>query len=299
MSSGENALMSDRIERVEAPTREEFEKNYLNKNKPVVLTGVVDKWGAYSKWDPDYLKSVAGESTIKVPYREDGSFFDYYVDRPKRVELEMKFGELVDLLVEGKSAREYYLTEYDLREVSAELMRDIDFSRYFDVERQPYDAQIFLGHDTCMPLHYHGVMEAFLCQIRAEKRIVLYSPKQYAMLYPGKWYKPIPLFSRIDGRKIFSGQVDLERFPKFRNVKPIEFTLKPGEMLFIPIHWWHVTRVPGYQVSVTHFFKSKLRCWTFPTPGLQNIGREVLEVGRRAVNRARSLLRRAPQSQEA
>jgi len=289
------------IERVEAPSRKAFEAKYLNQNKPVIVTGVANQWKAYSTWEPDYFKSVAGESLISVHYHEQGSFFDWYVDRPNRVNVEMKFGELVDVLSGDASGQQYYMTEYDLELVSKELVRDIDFSTYFDPDQQPWNAQIFLGRDTCMPLHYHGKMEAILCQLRGEKRIILYSPEQYAMLYPGEWYKPIPLFSRIDGRQIMAGNVDLEKFPKFGQVKPLEFTLHPGEMLFIPVHWWHVTSVSGYQVSVTHFFKSKLRCWTFPTPGLQNIAREILDGVRSGVNGAKSLLgQRAPgQRQEA
>ena len=52
--------------------------------------------------------------------------------------------------------------------------------------------------------------------------------------------------------------------------------LQPGQMLFIPVHWWHLTAATGYQVSVSHFFRSKLRRWTFPKPGLSVAAREIL-----------------------
>lgn len=89
-------------------------------------------------------------------------------------------------------------------------------------------------------------------------------------LYARPWYAKAPLFSEIDGRN-----PDLARFPKFGDV-PLRFRLEPGESLYIPVHWWHFTRVQGYQVSVTHFWKARFQNWTFPAPGFQVCAREVL-----------------------
>ena len=39
--------------------------------------------------------------------------------------------------------------------------------------------------------------------------------------------------------KTNSLEPDSEKFPKFSQAKYIDVTVKEGEMLFIPIYWWH------------------------------------------------------------
>jgi hypothetical protein len=45
------------------------------------------------------------------------------------------------------------------------------------------------------------------------------------------------------------GAVDLARFPGMQQANLIECTLEPGELLFLPIGWWHY--VEGLEASVT------------------------------------------------
>ena len=283
--------MNSQIEKVEAPSREDFMQNYLNRNRPVILTGVISRWRALSEWTLGYLKSVAGDSTITVHFNENGSFFDWYLHPERRVDRKIKFGERVELLVNEPSGRQYYMTEHELRRVHPDLLADVDFSKYLGDVEPCWEPLLFLGRDTCMPLHYHGYTDAFLCQLFGKKKVTLYSPDQHSLLYARPWHKSTPLFSRIDGRQIQADQADYERFPKFKKARPLQFMLEPGEMLFIPVHWWHVTSVPGYQVSITHFWKAKLKCWRFPTPGLQVVAREVLNQSKKAMGRAESKLR--------
>jgi hypothetical protein len=80
----------------------------------------------------------------------------------------------------------------------------------------------------------------------------------------------MPLFSRVDYRT-----PDHERFPRFKRAIPLELILEPGEILFIPVHWWHVTSVSGITVSVTALWRARLSSYTFPAPGLQTCAREV------------------------
>ena len=42
------------------------------------------------------------------------------------------------------------------------------------------------------------------------------------------------------------------------------------------MHWWHLTSVPTFQVSMTTFWQSRFGRWTFPHPGLEVCAREVL-----------------------
>lgn len=188
------------------------------------------------------------------------------------------------------------MTEHELRLVSPELLNDIDFSDYLDYtdpDVKPFEPLLFLGRDTCMPMHFHGHTEAFLCQLHGSKKITLFSPDQYSLLYARPWYKPSPLFSEMDGRQIHEGHADYEKYPKFKRARPLEFTLEPGEILFIPVHWWHLTSVNGFQVSVTHFWRAKRECWRFPVPGIQVLAREALLKTRKGIKKFKAKLKGA------
>lgn len=265
------------VDTVHAISPDEFRERYLMKNKPVIVTGVADQWPAFSRWTPEYLKAKGGDHVVEVGHSQNGNFTDWYLDPQSRDRRTMRFAELIDALVDSDEGRDLYMTEYDLGAVSPDLLEDVDFSDYFDPEAQPerYMPMLFLGRDTCMPLHYHGLMEAFLVQFTGAKKVWLYEPTQYSLLYPGAWHQPRPLFSRVNGRQIFDGTWDREKFPRLEKAEPIELELLPGQMLFIPVHWWHLTASSSYQVSVSHFFRSKLSCWTFPQPGLTVAAREI------------------------
>jgi hypothetical protein len=54
------------------------------------------------------------------------------------------------------------------------------------------------------------------------------------------------MYPREDNHKI--SQVDYfnpdyERFPLFREVRPVTITVEEGETLFFPSGWWHTTRI--------------------------------------------------------
>ena len=57
------------IPRVKTLTREEFIKDYYKPQKPVVIERLAEEWPAYSKWNLEYMRKVAGE--IEVPLYDD------------------------------------------------------------------------------------------------------------------------------------------------------------------------------------------------------------------------------------
>jgi hypothetical protein len=256
------------IQRIERPTREEFQRDWVDRNRPVILTGVASEWPAFS-WTPEYLRSVAGDSDVTVHYQEEANFHYWYQHLGERQDREMKFSQLLELLTGEPPERRYYMTEHELEKVSPRLLEDVDLDRYLD----RVIPMLFMGRDTYMPMHYHGATEALLCQLHGSKSITLYSPDQFRLLYPRRWYSRAPVFSRVDTR-----DPDLDRFPKFKRARPMSFRLEPGEILFIPVHWWHVTGVEGFQISTTCFWKAKMSCYTFPAPGLQTVARESLKL---------------------
>ena len=52
--------------------------------------------------------------------------------------------------------------------------------------------------------------------------------------YPFPFKTTAPFISQLD-----PDNVDLDRFPRFRQVEPVDFQLKEGEILYLPAFWWH------------------------------------------------------------
>ena len=46
------------IERVHQPSKETFVENYMNRGKPVILTGMMDSWDAMKSWDFKQLGNI-------------------------------------------------------------------------------------------------------------------------------------------------------------------------------------------------------------------------------------------------
>ncbi len=272
---------ASQLERVHAPTKAEFERDFVQRNQPVVITGVADQWPAFSKWNADYLKRVAGDSTVAVHFEERGDFQRWYTP-DGHVDKKLTVGQFVDILTQPTPDRRYYMSEHDLSLVSRALLADVDATRYTSGE-----PKLFLGRDTCMPLHYHATTEAILCQLVGSKEVLLYSPDQWSLLYAHPWYSPAWMFSRVDGgqqvQAFTQGNAHLRLdlppsagFPKFKRAKPTVVLLQPGEILFIPVHWWHLTTAPGFQVNVSAFWPSHRSRYRFPQPGLQVLAHEWL-----------------------
>ncbi|MDX1314819.1 MAG: cupin-like domain-containing protein, partial [Eudoraea sp.] len=75
-------------------TPEAFQEEFFKPQKPVVLEGLMADWPAYSKWNLDYMKRVAGEKIVPL-----------YDDRPVQHEdgfnephARMKMSDYIDLL---------------------------------------------------------------------------------------------------------------------------------------------------------------------------------------------------------
>ena len=249
------------IERLERPARKLFEREYVNRNRPVILTGVASAWPAMTKWTPDYLKAVGGDEQIQVRYEESGDFHRYYLREVPAAERRMTFAQYLDLLTGDPPDTRHYMAENLLGGISSELLSDVDCREY--VLRGPPRPRFFLGQDSYSCMHYHGHGEALLCQLVGTKEITLFAPEAASKLYANPWWCSLVNFSQVDVRA-----PDLDRFPRFREATPIKLSLRAGEILFIPVHWWHAIDSPGFSVAAVFFWRARWRHFQFPQPAI-------------------------------
>lgn len=237
------------IPRVHRPSPELFLSEFVARQKPVILTGIVDEWPALQRWTPEYLREKLGALTVKVRRSTDGFFtgdpekgFDGLID-------EMNFADYSDFATGAKSipGKRLYLQLQPLME----LRPIVDDVRIPDVLKgQHLMAKGFWygPGDNVSPLHFDPD-PGILVQLRGRKKFWMVSPTQVDRIYPNPLFSPISTISQLDLEK-----PDFERFPLAKDVIAYEGTIEPGEAMFIPPTWWHQVRSLDLTLSVNFFF---------------------------------------------
>ena len=141
----------EHVERLQTPSRSCFERDYVGRNKPLILTGVANRWRAIAEWNVDYFKRIAGPTVITTRFDEHADHMSYYkpkVDPPR----EMTFAAYLDGLVADPPETRHHLAPHRVQECYPALSGDVDCSDYMDESV----SVLFIGRDTFSPNHYHG-----------------------------------------------------------------------------------------------------------------------------------------------
>jgi hypothetical protein len=232
------------VPRVPKLSREEFLDNYYALNRPVVMTGAFDDWPAMTKWTGEQLKSRFGDRTVSVQANRNADT-NYELNSDK-LRSEMSFGEFVDITETSGETNNYYITANNSgknKDALKELWDDIVlFPEYLRNDDPANRGFFWFGpKGTVTPLH-HDLTNNFMAQVRGRKLVRLVAPYELANLYNNRH-----CYSQVD-----LDNVDYNRFPLFRNVTVTDVVIGPGDLLFLPIGWWHYVR--GLDISITMTF---------------------------------------------
>ncbi|KAL1788247.1 HSPB1-associated protein 1 [Sigmodon hispidus] len=107
-----------------------------------------------------------------------------------------------------------------------------------------------LGAHTPCHLDSYGCNLVF--QVQGRKRWHLFPPEDMPFLYPTRIpYEESSVFSKIN-----VVNPDLKRFPQFQKARRHTVTLSPGQVLFVPRHWWHyVESIDPVTVSINSWIE--------------------------------------------
>jgi hypothetical protein len=242
-------MLTDQVERIGRPNRGDFYNHYVLPGKPAVISGAIDEWRAISSWSIDHFKSIAGNTEIRVEISPTNYFppvHDGPVNMPgSRIE-KMTFGQYIDRITSKRSESENcYFAQQPLDILFPQLTNDIKSTDYFEKKRLISTNLWFAGAGNITPLHYDLAHNLF-AQVIGSKRFVLFPPDQSRLLYPFPKSSSIAHFSRVN-----VDNPDLGRFPQFQHARPLECILEPGDILFIPIFWWHQVYSLNISVSIS------------------------------------------------
>ncbi|KAL4887496.1 hypothetical protein BJY04DRAFT_225478 [Aspergillus karnatakaensis] len=240
------------IPRVKVEDSVQFQK-ILAGSRPVIIEGS-DIGPCTELWTKEYLVDKVGNDRKVVVHKaetENMSFqtknFDY-TSKP--------FGAFMDEVYAG--GRQY------LRSISVDqptkqpATLDLDFPGLKDDFRLPEALSTVIENAHSSPLRISGpvtlwlhydVMANVLCQIRGEKRLILFPPSDVQ-------YLDVPAGASSSNINIFQNRAD-QSIASIPGTSPHEALLKRGDILFLPPLWLHTAAPLGeVSVAVNVFFRN-------------------------------------------
>ncbi|PIK50453.1 putative HSPB1-associated protein 1 [Apostichopus japonicus] len=102
------------------------------------------------------------------------------------------------------------------------------------------------AHTVC---HQDAYGFNLVAQIQGRKKWYLFPPEQTDCLYPTRLpYEESSIFSEVN-----ITEPDLAIHPRFQDSTPHVIVLEPGDVLYVPRHWWHYVECIDTSISVN--------CW--------------------------------------
>jgi hypothetical protein len=255
------------IPRIPMPSRATFEKEFLEPCRPVIITGAMSNWHAMQAWSAEFFRSSAvGKRVLPIEHYPNENRYNF-PNWNQRLTSDMRLCEYMELATSDDN-RKYYCADQDIDVRLPELLGDVEYPDLVD-RSLLLRTSFYLGRESVSAAHFHPDTQVVLCQVIGRKRFVFWPPDDLQNLYPVPWYTPNYNWSRIN----FDAP-DVERqYPRLKRARRVECVVHAGEMLFVPVHWWHLVYGEGLSVSVTYIWRAQLR--HFPRLTMHMVGAAV------------------------
>lgn len=231
------------VERRHRLSSEEFFTEYYSRNRPVIITGMMDDWPAMQKWSSSYLESRVGDAVVEIQFGRTGRK-DYEIDRERLIK-KIPFRAFLNMIHQSGSTNNFYCTANNTssnRKALAPLWDDIVQIPEYLNGNSSADGFFWMGpRGTVTPFH-HDLTNNFMAQVRGRK-LVKFVPSYETPLMRNEFH----CYSEWDGRQLDDHGRGFDHVPR-----TVDCVLEPGEILFLPIGWWHY--VEGLDVTITISF---------------------------------------------
>ncbi|MBW4673827.1 MAG: cupin-like domain-containing protein [Desmonostoc geniculatum HA4340-LM1] len=246
-------IVSSAIERRYKLSSDEFKNNYVELGRPVIISGVVSNWNGFDKWSLKYLNNLSPDLNIYAKKFSNKEIEIYRLTMRKYIELIENY---------EKDAENHPLPPYchdlPLFSLIPSLIEDV---KPFPFEYLPkwywYKwwryCQFFLGSSNSItPLHFDCLLtNNIFFQLVGRKQFTILLPEdaKYCYRQGWRWFLVNP------------ENPDFNKYPDYKNARPIKFIVNPGEILYMPPGTLHHVRSLDTSISFNidwHTQKSSL-----------------------------------------
>ena len=227
-----------------AITAEEFYEGYYYASRPCVLKGRMRSSPAVREWTPQFFGQGYSAVPVQVTmHREADADYEVNFARTTRT---IALGEFIQRLEAEPQSNDYYLVARNfffdnpaLQTLRKDLHPPPDIIDTDD-DRRGVVKLWFGPKGTVTPLHYdeHSIL---FCQIYGRKHFKLIPPFDTPKLYVRQHF-----YSAVD-----PAQPDVRRYPAFLQANVVDVFLEPGDILFLPVGWWHWAKAQDISISAT------------------------------------------------
>jgi hypothetical protein len=234
-----------KIERRAGLSSAEFLERYYAANRPVILLDEMSEWPALGRWTARYLRERIGGAMIEYQGdRTDDARFEMYKDAHRR---EMAFDAFIDLIMRPDAGNDAYMTAYNsARNASAIAPLHADLGtldKFLAYAPGQLSGMIWIGPAGTVTSLHHDLTNNLIAQVVGRKRLRIVAAADVARIYNHHH-----VFSEITDLDA----ADLDRHPALRGLHIYDVTLSPGEIIFMPIGWWHEVRALDFSVTMTY-----------------------------------------------
>jgi len=218
------------IDRVNQISPEDFRKNYLEPQIPVIITDLSHSWPAFSKWNWDYFKEIVGNVDVGV-YNNIRAGAKVPVNGNDGV---MKFGDYLDLIRKGPVELRIFL--FNIFKYAPQAIEDINFPEFLIKGFLKKYPMLFVGGaGSIAHMHYDiDLSHIFHTQFVGRKRVLLLHNNQSEFIYR--------MPSTVESAASFVDwheHLDTQRFPALKYAQAYTAVLEHGDTMFMPSGYWH------------------------------------------------------------
>ncbi len=254
------------IERRAGVSAQMLHSQYLRFAEPVILTDVIHRWPALTKWTDAYLTDLLGHLDTDVCVgRNAAPDPDINISRFFQTRL---FGEVIRDVAAAGATNDIYLVgnnRFFEREGSGQLLADLDDTIAPYLDRRGLTAErmsFWFGPAGTITNLHHDPTSVLYAQVRGRKRFRMVSPSN------------IPALLNAEGT--YAG-LSVAAAAEQAGDHAYEVVLEPGELLLLPAGWWHeVTALdPSISIGITNLKGPTSFGWYHPG----RLGNEVVTRG--------------------
>ncbi|MFE7798904.1 cupin-like domain-containing protein [Nocardia sp. NPDC057440] len=237
---------------LEVPAQDFELEPVFDKQTPVVFRGVAKTWPIFEDYQPQELRSKYGSEKVAALT----STTNVFTQETSPVEV-LEYREVMDAVFDQPKPGKNY---YSRSAADPRPLADLLPARVGTRAQSTAASSVWIGQQgNLTPLHndpWHGL----LIQLHGRKRVRLFPPNEYRNVYGKVPFKASDPYTGLPDEF----EPDRNSFEKLQHASYYDVVLETGDILYIPMFWWHqvesvdpaISYVARYNPSYFEFMKA-------------------------------------------